>query len=212
MPFVPVPNTAEVELRMTLDSQRIENTLYFFNAAGPDPTSMNLLAAELETWWINEAAPLLPADVALREIVVTDLTAANSFQITRGITPPEPGTLGQPALPNNVTLAVSFRTAIRGRGYRGRNYVPALTEGQVVNNTVAGATVTDWATAYASILTDPGIAGAGWVWVVASRYLGVDSNGKPIPRVVGNAEPITSVVVTDATVDSQRRRLPGRGQ
>jgi hypothetical protein len=47
---------------------------------------------------------------------------------------------------------------------------------------------------------------------VASRFSGVDSNGKPIPRSEGIGTPITSVTVVDPIIDNQRRRLPGRGR
>jgi hypothetical protein len=212
MPFVPVANAVGVEMRMTLDNQKIENTLYFFNPTGPDATNMTLLASELEGWWTNECAPLLPLDVALREIVITDLTTATSFQVTSALAAPVFGTVGSPALPNNVSMAVSFRTALRGRSFRGRNYIAALTEGSVVNNTVQPTQVADWIAAYAQLLTDPGIAAAGYTWCVVTRFSGVDANGDPIPRVAGGAQPVTAVVVTDTTVDSMRRRLPGRGQ
>lgn len=212
MPFVPVPNTVMAEIRMTLDGQKIENTLYFFNAGGPTVPNMTVLASDLEGWWVTNCAPLLPIDVTLREIVLTDLTTATGLQVTNALASPAAGTLGQPALPNNVSLAVSFRTAIRGRAYRGRNYIPCLTEGQVVNNTVSGAVVDAWRDAYDAILTVVTGGASDYVWAVVSRYLGVDGDGKPIPRTVGNPEGITAVVVVDPTIDSMRRRLPGRGQ
>jgi len=47
---------------------------------------------------------------------------------------------------------------------------------------------------------------------VASRFSGVDGDGKPIPRTAGVVTPISNVIVVDRVLDSQRRRLPGRGQ
>jgi hypothetical protein len=212
MPFVPVPDTVEAEIRMTLDGQKIENTLYFYAAAGPDIANVSQLASDLEGWWTLNCAPLLPLDVALREIVITDLSSNTGLQYTSALADPVFGTLGQPALPNNVSLAVSFRSAIRGRSYRGRNYVAALTEGQVVNSHVTEDVAAAWATAYNAIITDVLAFPSPYVWVVVSRFSGVDADGKPVPRSVGNAEPIVSALVTDTTVDSMRRRLPGRGQ
>lgn len=212
MAFIPVPNTVEVEFRMTLDSQKIENTLYFYTPSGPDITNVTQLASDLESWWVGSVAPLLPIDVSLREIVITALTTSTGLQYTNSLAEPAAGTLGQPALPNNVSLAVSFRSAIRGRSYRGRNYVAALTENQVTNSHVTQAVADSWANAYNAILTSVTVSPSTWVWVVVSRYSGVDSDGKPIPRVTGNAEPITTALVVDLTVDSMRRRLPGRGQ
>jgi hypothetical protein len=197
---------------MNFDGQRIENTLYFYNAGGPAVADMNVLGADLEGWWTTNCAPLLPIDVTLREIVLTDLTTQTGLQVTWGISSPVAGTLGQPALPNNVSLAVSFRTDLRGRSFRGRNYIPALTEGQVVNSAVNQSVADDWADAYRAILTVVTNAPSPYVWAIATRFSGVDSDGKPIPRVAGGVQPVTAVVVTDLTVDSMRRRLPGRGQ
>jgi len=47
----------------------------------------------------------------------------------------------------------------------------------------------------------------------AQGFGGVDPDtGKPIPRAEGVTTPVQSVVITDTIVDSQRRRLPGRGR
>lgn len=212
MPFIPVANTVEVELRMTLDDQKIENTLYFESANAPVFADMALLASNIVIWWDTSIAPLLPVDVVLREVVVTDLTSATGPQYSSALDGSNAGTLGQPALPNNVTLAVSFRTALRGRSFRGRNYVPALTEGQVVNNTVNSSVLLDYTNAYNAIITEVAPSDGPWTWVIVSRYSGVDSEGKPIPRVAGVTTPVQAAVIVDATIDSMRRRLPGRGR
>lgn len=196
---------------MLLDGQRIENTLYFFNPGGSTLASLISLGSDLEGWWTLNCAPLLPVDVVLNEITLTDLSTATGLQVTRALSTPVAGTLGQPALPNNVSLAVSFRSAIRGRSYRGRNYIPCLTEAQVANSAVTQVVADAWRDAYAAILVAVSGPGDPYVWVVVSRYSGVDADGKPIPRVTGNAEPVNAVVVVDRTVDSMRRRLPGRG-
>jgi hypothetical protein len=121
------------------------------------------------------------------------------------------GDLNDAPLPNNVTLTVSFRTANRGRSFRGRNYVVGLGETQVAGNTVAPSVITAFDGIYSQLLASPVAAIA--TWVVVSRFSGVDPVTKePIPRVTGIATPITSVTVVDNVVDSQRRRLPKRGQ
>jgi hypothetical protein len=44
-----------------------------------------------------------------------------------------------------------------------------------------------------------------------SRFSGVDEDGRPIPRVAGISTVVLSYGVTDNNLDSQRRRLAGRG-
>lgn len=197
---------------MTLDGQKIENTLYFQASGTVDLANMAGLASDLEQWWTLNAAPLLPVDVLLRELVITELTTNTSPQYTVAPDGGVPGVLGQPALPNNVSLAISFRTALRGRSFRGRNYIPALTEQQVSNNTVLSSVVADWVSAYNQIQPTLDASSRSYVWGVVSRFSGVTSAGKPIPRTTGLFEAIVSALAVDGTIDSMRRRLPGRGR
>lgn len=202
MAFIPVPNVAQVEVRMTLDSQRIENTLYFEKAAPWGIVQLQALTADIRAWWIALVAPLVSASVALNTVFARDLTFANSTQaeVSGGVS----GTRGGPVLPSNVSLCVSFRTGQTGRSFRGRNYIVGLTEGDVIGNLVDDPLVQSYIDAYLGLL--PIATENASEWVVVSRH----TNGSP--RVSGIGTPITSVVVVDRVVDSQRRRLPGRGQ
>jgi hypothetical protein len=212
MPFVPVPLTVAVEIRYLLDEQHIENTLYFRGLGAPTISSLTGVINGVEAWWVDNMAPLLCDTLDLVEIVATDISSASGPQLALPPVSVSGGALGQPALPNNVTLAVSFRTASRGRSFRGRNYIPVLTEGQVVNNTVGDAAVDGFQAAYEALRIAAGDFTPEHEWVVVSRFSGVDSDKKPIPRTTGIATPVTSVVVVDPVIDSQRRRLPGRGR
>lgn len=212
MAFVPVANTVEVELRMLLDLQKIENTLYFTHATTFNISDLEVLSLDVVSWWTTRVAPIVPIDLTLVEVVVTDLTSATSPQWTTAPVPPVPGVLTSAVLPNNVSLAVSFRTANRGRSFRGRNYIPCLHEGQVEGNTVSTPVVQDWLEVYNAIPTDIAGPATSWTWCVVSRFSGTDTDGKPLPRTAGVVTPITGAVVVDPTVDSMRRRLPGRGR
>lgn len=205
MPFVPVADTIQAEIRMSLDNQLIENTLYF--QSRPDATDPTLVALgnSLLLWWTVNYRVKLPDSVTLREIYLTDLTTASSPTHTTPAPAPAPaGSAATPVMPNNVTIAVSFRTAARGRSFRGRNYFGALGETQISSNTVDGATQAGIVAAYQALLS--GDIADDWIWGVVSRYSG------GAPRAAGLFTPVTSVVITDPIVDSQRRRLPGRGR
>jgi hypothetical protein len=109
------------------------------------------------------------------------------------------------------TFVVSFRTDLRGRSFRGRNYVIGLTEDMVDGNSLEAGVSEPWRLAYAHLGTL--VADIDWTWVVVSRFSGVSgSPPEPTPRVAGVTTPITSVVVVDQFIDSQRRRLSGRGR
>jgi len=211
MPFVPVTNTVEVEVRMLLDSQKVENTLYFRKDSAWSLGDLVTLGNSFLIWWTTYYDVFASSSVTLSEIYITDLTSSTGLvQSTPAPTPHPAGSREANSLPNNVTLTISFRTDQRGRSHRGRNYIVGLTEDAVVKNTVDSAVIGDIETAY-NALQDVASDNSCF-WVVVSRFSGVDSDGDPIPRVAGVTTAITSVIVVDPVVDSQRRRLPGRGQ
>jgi hypothetical protein len=195
---------------MTANAQSVENTIW---ARFLDPytaTEMALLGDNMILWWGDEYAPLVSAAVQLREVVVTDMNSATGPQTTS--VPPAPLTGGSTAniVPGNVTLSVSFRTANRGRSFRGRNYVVGLTEDMVAGNDFVAGITASWQAAYEALI--PAIAASDAEWVIASRFSGVNpTTGEPIPRTTGIATPVTSVIVVDNFVDSARRRLTTRG-
>ena len=210
MPFVPVPDTVLVEMRMTANGQQVENTLWFRFLDPYTAAEMTLLGDNLLVWWQDELEPLVSSGVQLREIVVTDMNSATGPQVS--VVPPSTVTGDNTAniVPGNVTLSVSFRTANRGRSFRGRNYIVGLTEDQVTGNDFATGITALFQAAYEALI--PVAAASDTEWVIASRFSGVDPvTGDPIPRTTGIATPVTSVVVVDNFVDSQRRRLTTRG-
>lgn len=211
MPFIPVPETVEAEIRMSLDGQHIENTLYFTKIGGVTLAEAVALAGDLLIWWNTSYAVPLSSQLSLREVYMTDLETATGYTHTQPAPAPAPvGDVDFESEPNSVALCVSFRTNLRGRSFRGRNYVSGLPGNGVLQNTVEPATVAGIVSAYEDLL---GVASAAGVeWCVVSRFSGVDGDGKPIPRANGIATAITSVLAVDPTVDNQRRRLPGRGQ
>lgn len=211
MPFVPVPNTVLAEVRMLFSSQKIENTLWFDLGVTPAPTDMNALANGLASWWVNDYSPLVSIGVQLREVVVTDMSSATGPQVSFTPVTPAFGLNTSAVKPSNAAAVVSFRTASRGRSFRGRNYIPGLTQDTLAGDTLQTAFIADAIEAYEQLLPG-GTAEFPGTWVVASRFHGVDSDGHPIPRTTGIATPVTNVVIVDNVVDSQRRRLPGRGQ
>src|SRR5215204_566757 len=208
MPFVPVENTVLVELRYDYLLQKVENTLWFLGDAAPDPTSMAALGGELIDWWVGGLATISNSGVALREVVVTDMSSAVGPQVTVTTGLPQFGEVVEEPLPSGNTLAVSFRTVNRGRSFRGRNYFVGLSRTQIDGNVVVGGFPGSLVTAYESLNASATLA--GYTWVIASRFSGVDADGDPIPRVAGITTPVTSVLVADLRVDSQRRRLAGR--
>lgn len=211
MPFVPVTNTVGVEVRMLLDAQKIENTLYFEKAGAWSAGDLVTLGNSFLTWWTAFYAVGVSSALTLSEIFIRDLTTVFGIvQTTPAPTPHPTGDRSAASLPNNVAITVSFRSGLSGRFARGRNYVSGLSEDSVVLNTVDASVIADIQAGYEA-LQDVASDNSS-TWVVVSRFSGVDGDGVPIPRVAGVTTPITAVIIVDPIIDSQRRRLPGRGQ
>lgn len=212
MPFIPVPSVAQVNVNQRLHGERVQNTLYGVNFGGITPENLELLAGEIITWVAESLYPALSQDISLAEVQCRDLSVADGAIFVGVPTVSVEGGQVSPALPGNAAACVSFRTGLAGRSRRGRNYVAGLPEFRVSGNIISDPFVTDLQNAYNVLLAPTGpFVASGFAWVVVSRYSGVDPvTGEPIPRAFGQPTVINAVQV-DNLVDSQRRRLAGRG-
>lgn len=203
MAFIPVTNTVMAELRFTLDGQQVENTLYFQRASPWTAPLGVLLGEHLLTWWTDFMADNLSDNIALDSVHVTDLTTVDGFAVDAVPDGSIPGVIGGDALPNNCAICISFRSEARGRSGRGRNYICGLARDSVVANTLTTGAGIAFVAAYNAL---PDVAGdSAATWVIVSRFL------DGVPRDFGLTRSIITVILLDLTVDSQRRRLPGRG-
>jgi hypothetical protein len=202
MAFQPVEATALIELIQFLDNQVIENTLYFRQANDYDAADLEALALNLSVWWAVNIRPQMASTLSLVGVRATALHDQTGPQFISTVGLPSTGAVLVDSVPNNSAFCLSFRTALIGRAFRGRNYISGLPESVVTMSRLAGATATALQTAYEQI--QPGLP-AGTTWVVVSRTV----NG--VLQSVGLTNQVTSVVFQDLNMDSQRRRLPGRG-
>jgi hypothetical protein len=206
MTFVPAPNVVMVEERGLLDGQFVENRFYVNVLHEPTSADLIAIASAMGTVITTEWVPILPTTWSLREQFMRSMHEENAVQLTFPVTP---GTVvgenGNAQLPNNCTLCVSLRSSFAGRSARGRFYWPALHEAQVVGNTVNTSDAADIVQAVQAI--DVQLSAIGYDLIICSFI----TNGAP--RVGGPVYfSVNSIFVTDFVVDSQRRRLPGRGR
>ena len=203
MPTIPVPNVAQVEAIYSMNGQVVENVFHYQQ---PGPVNAVELAAFGDAWiaeWVINQKPYINNEVTLTAVKVTDLTTNVSPTVTVATGLPQAGSQSGVLLPNNVSLVFTKRTNLRGRSQRGRTYWPGLGEPNVINNAVTPALVTAIAVGLSAMRTVVSAAGS-WEMVVVSRY--TNNN----PRAAGIFTPVTGFT-SDGVVDSQRRRLPGRG-
>jgi len=203
MPFVPTPGAARAGVVMKLDNQPMQCTI---DIGVETETEANLQdgAQALYTAWMNFIMPQLSADLTLDSAVAFGLSSP-----TAPIGVWFPGTVvagevSAASLPNNVAYCVSKYTGSRGRSFRGRFFVPGIPENaRETPSRVTSAYRSNILTACAGMLSN--LITAGFPPVVVSWRTNGDW------RTTGVATPITALGPVDDVLDSQRRRLPGRG-
>lgn len=203
MAFIPVPDTVLIEIRGLWNSQQVENTLYFEKDSAVNETDLVSLTQQVIDWWQVELSPYMSIAFILNEVKGTLLDSDTAPTYTNSIPGGSTGEATTEVLPGNVAACITFRTAGRGRSSRGRNYLAGLTVEFVNGNLFTVGYTGGVSAAYATLASV--VTGLDFRHVVVSRY---NNNA---PRVTGETFPVTSWSFTDLNVDSQRRRLNGRG-
>lgn len=207
MAFIALVGGVRVVINGLWNGQVTQNTLYFQTEGLTDPTAVevNALANQIDDWFSSSILPNLNESFSYISVEATAINVGFGWQATAAANAGPGGVTGE-SMPNNVNPCISFRGAQVGRLSRGRNYVPGISTSDVLGNEIDA----DWMLQIASGYNELTSAGAfdppGFNWVVASFFL----NGAP--RGAAVATQITTVLFTDNIVDSQRRRLPGRGR
>jgi hypothetical protein len=204
MAFVPAPGIVEVQFRQLLDGQRTMNRIHVDMLGTPVASDILQLIGDCAQWWVDNVAPLVAATCILREVYGKSLETEPGPEATFSAGLPQAGASGSPGLPNNVSLAMSLRSNQTGRSARGRWFWQGFTEDGVVGSLVNSGHVSSIDAALTALKGT--IDADGWVWVIVSY------NTAGAPRVGGPVYfPVLDVLAVDTVVDSQRRRLPGRG-
>lgn len=204
MAFIPIPDCALVRLVAHWDGQEVINTTYWHKSGGWDATSLGSLAAQFLGWATLSWAPIVHTTVVVDFIQSVDQSVDSGAQAIVAPGTTLHGGVGGTPLSNNVSYCVSFRTGLTGRSNRGRNYIPGISQANLITPNRIDATYrAAVVSAYQDLL--PGGSVTIGDWVVASRF------HNKLPRTTGVTTPITSVITVDDILDSQRRRLPGRG-
>lgn len=197
MPYQPVENTAQVILSGTVLGEPWANQMFFEHPTGWNLLDLNTLATDMFNWWNTNMRVNLPTSMTLTRVEATDLTTQNGLQSVLSVL--ATGTQADIAMPNNTALVIEFYTGVRGRAFRGRNFIAGLRESQVTGNTIDGAFVDAMTDAYGEIPAAVSVVGVDHV--VVSRQL----NGVVLE------EGITTDVILytcDGKVHTMRRRMP----
>lgn len=202
VPFIPVPNVAQFNLVFSYFGQECHNVYHLLNDSPFDQTSLAVASQVFIDWFEDNMLPLHTIDCSLVKVAARgmDTDSSPAIEVTNGL--PLVGTEGAAGLPGNVTVAVKWSTALSGRSYRGRTYHIGLAEDQVTGNQIGTGTAEGMTAGYQALLT--ALEGTPYQLVVVSKF------HNKLPRTTGIATQIQNCFV-DRNVDSQRRRLAGRG-
>lgn len=228
MPAPPQMIAAAVQIRIiwALPAGIAINVLGGVVASGflVNQTLANTLGSAIKTAFTSNLGTFLNNTAGVAKVGVRDLRQLNQpeFLDTGGTVM---GSAVGDLLPSQNSLAVTLRTALSGKSYRGRVYSPPLVE---ANNTPGGnvdtagqAAVLAFYTAVQSALSAQNIS-----WAVLSRpayaytinKVWTLGDGSTFSEVIGRgnaragiASPITSIASRNVVWETQRRRNNGRG-
>lgn len=206
-----IPNCIRVVFNWTLPGTKTaHNVLYGRTAGTPAPTvamaqaifSAMSSGAAWTTLAGNLAGSVTFASVTVQSVHDIQLEILSSTGTA------VPGAGAGAAVPNEVALAVTFKSAKLGPANRGRIFIPGwvTTNVQTTNLALAGAvTALDtWAKTITSVF-----GGQGMTHVIGqparAAYVS-DRTGRSFPARAAGSVDVTQIVVRNAAYDSQRRR------
>lgn len=203
MPFVPTPNTLRAEIIFLWDSQQVENVFHIRTPNVINESELDSVHTVMNLWYDSYLSAMQPSAVSLLKYVIAD--ASDQFGVSKEYAPTtriQGQVSSSPSMPNNVTLAIKWNTGFRGRSYRGRTFHIGLWESAMVGNNIASDVLANFISTYTQLITS--LDGSTRELGVVSKFQG------NVQRTEGVFTPIRTVTC-DGVVDSQRRRLPGRG-
>lgn len=206
-PFIPAPGCVQLEAVYHQNGHVAENVYHVLQGDGATeatPAELDALMTALFQWEAQSIQGNRVNGVTMVSARARQMGVQNG--VVREATAPANlnGLVGGAALPSNATLAVKWTTGFGGRSFRGRTYHIGLPASAVTGDTVSASHVASLVQSYEALLTKlNGVPGATMV-VISFAH-------NKFWRATAVATPILGISI-DPIVDSQRRRLLGRGQ
>lgn len=186
--------------------QQVLNTLGFEQVA----VTAGLPQAHLASYWNANLKvswkPMFSSAYTITGLWVNDVVPGTAARYELAISPAEAGGGGADILPMSCAAVASFRTLLKGRSFRGRQYLGCITETNQADSKVAAGWVT-LANTYFTALYGAFVTNAvanSFAWSIISR----ESGGAP--RTPPIATPVSSWSIKP-NFASQRRRSLGVG-
>lgn len=217
--FIPCPGIAEAVVETAISGGDIAvSKFYIYGGVDTAWTEASLtnLANTIDTWLETgggageKYVDQMNTGYQVQSIHMRDLTTATSLEYVKAVA--HSGTDATASLPSGLTKACTLRTGRAGRSFRGRTFMPGMTEAFYLagdHNYVDPTKLSNLVAMWSSLITAIPAGDASWTWSVLSRFSGVDPTTKrPIPRATGVHTPIIEVGYSHQAFDYQRRRAP----
>lgn len=203
------PHVAEISVLFTNSTGAIkcENTFYVEDATDAIFDAPEAFATQVWDAWVAHIVPELSSNVVSNGVIFEDQRAlpyAGAVYPQTATPGTNPTTGAEP--PTNTAFAVKRLTTSLGRSGRGRIFVPVWDTGFMPSQNQVSAT---YANALVAALTAFQAAVEGGTLPCLMGIVSKQTGGAP--RAFGEFTQISSWAYTDLNVDTQRRRLTGRG-
>lgn len=205
MEFAPAPGVAQFNLIYKTNGGTAENVIHVHKDSGAAWTSaeLNTMNIAIGAWEQATGRAQRASDVENIEIIARDLTVQNGTESTYG--GEGFGLIAGVSAPDNVTIAIKKETGMVGRSFRGRLYWIGVPLSKLSLDSLDGTYVTNVVAACNSLVTAINAVTGFHMCLLRGQY-----NGSRLdPR---QEAPITKFSTVDTYIDSQRRRLVGRGR
>jgi len=144
-------------------------------------------SSQLATYDLLSARSIVPDSHVVVEESLTGITGAVSGEVS----------------PNQVAGVITWRTALAGRSYRGRTYIPALPQSYVVSGLLSATGLGNYNTFRTAMMTAFAATGSSTNFRLGVISRVADGVARPTPLI----QVVTSSVVRTIPGTQRRRRL-----
>lgn len=193
-----------VNVKFLLFNQIVENVYDVEAPTGIDAAALADCRDAFVAWLNGTYMGSISHDCAFTGLEIQNLSIENGSIISYTSPTPVAGGANSASEPGNVSFCLSARTGQSGRSFRGRKYVAGVPVVFRSGNQVTADWAADILAALNGLIST--LNAINQVLVVVSRI----ADG--VERLTGLSTPIDNFTYTDLNIDSQRRRLTGRGK
>lgn len=199
MPFVPLPDGAQVELVHVLDGSVCEVVFVFQKRALGPPIPLPALGALISNWWRTQVLPNLSVHMSYLRYRVTDISFFGAIPLQVDIIPPQPGSTGGGPQPASVAVRIGYIVEVPPGGLRGCTFVPGIPILHTTGNRYHQELRELLFEAFVALIDLA--AFNGWKWVVWSKW------HQGVLRTVAEGYGVSLIVFRSPYVSQRRSRL-----